>query len=57
MQEKKTIELEKILGRTHPDEFDVYIRENSDSMLSDVTSFCAYFKEILKKRNPRASAM
>lgn len=49
MQEKKTIELEKILGRTHPDEFDVYIRENSDSMLSEVTSFCAYFKEILKK--------
>ena len=37
MQEKKTIELEKILGRTHPDEFDVYIRENSDDFFEEVS--------------------
>ena len=49
MQEKQTYELEKILGKTHPDEYDDYIRENKDSMLSDSNSFSAFFKEVLKK--------
>ena len=49
MQEKQTYELEKILGKTHPDEYDDYIRENKDSMLSDSNSFSAFFKEVLKR--------
>ena len=49
MQEKQTYELERILGKTHPDEYDDYIRENKDSMLSDSNSFSAFFKEVLKK--------
>ena len=32
MQEKQTYELENILGKTHPDEYGDYIRENKDSM-------------------------
>lgn len=49
MQEKQTYELENILGKTHPDEYDDYIRENKDSMLSDSNSFSAFFKEVLKR--------
>ena len=50
MHEKETFELEKVLGTTHPEEFDIYVQENRDSLMSDSTSFCAYFKEILKKK-------
>ena len=49
MQEKETYDLEKVLGKTHPEEFDVYLRDNLESMLSASNSFCAYYKEILKK--------
>ena len=49
MQEKETYDLEKVLGKTHPDEFDIYIRDNLESMLSDSNSFCSYYKEILKR--------
>ena len=49
MQEKETNELEKVLGKIHPEEYGTYIKENKDSMLSDATSFCAYIKDIMKK--------
>ena len=49
MREKETYELEKVLGKTHPEEFDIYIRDNLESMMSDSTSFCAYYKETLKR--------
>lgn len=49
MQEKETNELEKVLGKTHLEEFDGFVQEYRDSLLSDSTSFCAFIKEIMKR--------
>ena len=49
MQEKETKELEKVLGKTHSEDFDGFMEENWDSMVSDQTSFSAYLKEIMKR--------
>ena len=49
MQEKETNELEKVLGKIHPEEYSTYIKENKDSMISDATSFSAYIKDIMKQ--------
>lgn len=49
MQEKETNELEKVLGKTHLEEFDDFVQEYRDSLLSDSTSFCAFIKEIMKR--------
>ena len=44
MQEKETRELEKVLGKTHLSDFDKYVDENKDSMISDSNSFSTYVK-------------
>jgi len=49
MQEKDTNELEKVLGSTHMSDYDTYVKDNKDSMLSDANSFFVYIKEIMRK--------
>ncbi len=50
MQEKETRELEKVLGKTHLSDFDTYMKENKDSMLSDSNSFSTYVKSLLGEK-------
>jgi len=47
MQEKNTDELEKTLGKTHLSDYDSYIENNKDSILSESNSFSTYVKELL----------
>jgi len=49
MREKETNELEKVLGKIHPEDYSAFIKENRDSMISDATSFSAYIKDIMKR--------
>ena len=49
MREKDTNDLEKVLGKTHPDGFRSFLETNGDSMILDAAGFCAYVKSILKK--------
>ena len=51
MREKKTQELENILGSTHLNDFDVYCNNNSDSMLTGDRDFSDYMKNIFKEKN------
>ncbi len=45
MQEKDTGELEKVLKNTHLSDYQAYVRDNSDSMLSDANSFYVMIKD------------
>lgn len=47
MQEKNTNELEKTLGKTHLSDYDSYIENNKDSILSESNSFSTYVKGLL----------
>lgn len=51
MREKKTQELENILGSTHLNDFEVYCNNNSDSMLTGDRDFSDYMKNIFKEKN------
>jgi hypothetical protein len=51
MNEKNTGDLEKVLGSTHVDDFDRYIDENQDSMMSSGDDFYIYIKELLHQKN------
>lgn len=50
MQEKETKELEKVLGKTHLSDYDAYVEENRESMLSDSNSFSTYVKELMSQK-------
>ncbi len=50
MQEKDTNELEKALGKTHLSEYDSYIENNKDSILSESNSFSTYVKDLLTEK-------
>ncbi len=50
MQEKETNELEKVLGKTHLSDYDAYVHENKDDLLSDANSFSTYIKEKLGEK-------
>ena len=50
MQEKETRELEKVLGKTHLSDFDKYVDENKDSMISDSNSFSTYVKGLMGEK-------
>ena len=50
MQEKDTNELEKVLGKTHLSDYDSYVQNNKDSMLSDSNSFSSYVKGKLSEK-------
>ena len=51
MQEKETHELEKTLATTHLNEFDGFMQENKESMVSDTNSFCSYVREVIKQKD------
>lgn len=50
MQEKDTNELENALGKTHLSDYDKYLKDNKDSMLSESNSFSTYVKELMHKK-------
>ena len=47
MQEKETKELEKVLGKTHLSDYDSFVEDNRDSMLSASNSFSTYVKGLM----------
>lgn len=51
MKEKDTRELVKILKETHISEYEAYIDENSESILSEANSFSTYIKDLIAKNN------
>ena len=42
MQEKDTNELEKALGKTHLSDYEDYLDNNQESMISEANSFPAF---------------
>ncbi len=50
MQEKDTNELEKVLGKTHLSDYDSYVQNNKDSLVSDSNSFSTYVKEKMAEK-------
>lgn len=48
MEEKNTVELEKVLKSTHPGDFAAYESENADSL--SASSFFDYIKNILEEK-------
>lgn len=50
MNEKNTIELEQILGSTHPKDFAAYCKENKESVVADEKAFVEYFKSLFKEK-------
>lgn len=49
-RKKTTEELEKILGDTHPEQFEKYLDENKDSMLEEDRPFYHYMKELIGQK-------
>lgn len=49
MTEKNTRDLEKILGKIHPSEIDVFIEENTESIITSEDAFSTYIKEKMKE--------
>lgn len=50
MNEKKTSELENVLGSTHLNDFDTYCKENKESLVLDEDAFSVYFKDLFKRK-------
>jgi len=50
MNEKSTIELEQILGSTHPQNFEAYCVSNKESVNGDELAFVEYFKSLFKEK-------
>lgn len=50
MSEKNTNDLKNVLGRTHLAEFEIYCRDNKDSMNTGISAFSIYIKDILSKK-------
>ena len=50
MNEKDTIELEKLLGSTHLKHFGMYCQENKESVVDDEKAFVEYFKSLFKEK-------
>ncbi|WP_022770096.1 MULTISPECIES: hypothetical protein [unclassified Butyrivibrio] len=50
MQEKETKELEKVLGKTHLSDYDSFVEDNRDSMLSASNSFSTYVKGLMAQK-------
>lgn len=50
MEEKKTTELENILGNTHISGFESYCEKNKHSMIETEDAFCVYIKDILHQK-------
>ena len=50
MREKKTNELEAVLGKTHPDGFAEYCMENRESMAGEHATFQVYVKDLMREK-------
>lgn len=50
MNEKSTVELEQILGRTHAKDFSDYCKKNKESVSDDEKVFVEYFKILIKEK-------
>lgn len=50
MSEKKTSELEKVLGSTHSSHFERYYKENKQDLLTGPDAFTVYIKNILSEK-------
>ena len=50
MNEKSTIELENVLGSTHPKDFTTYCKENKESVNEYENAFIEYFKSLFKEK-------
>lgn len=50
MQEKETAELEKVLGNTHMSDYEKYINENKNDLLSEASSFSTYVKNLMAEK-------
>ena len=50
MNEKDTLELDHVLGKTHLSEVTEYFKENADSILSGDRPFSDYMKTIIKRK-------
>ncbi len=51
MKEKKTTDLENILGSTHINDFETYCKNNKDSMMSEENLFSVYCKELFREKD------
>ena len=51
MQEKDTNELDKILARAHSSDYESFLEENKDSILSETNDFTVYMKQKFKEKN------
>lgn len=51
MTKKSTEELEKVLGKTHINEIDNYLKENEESLLNSDRPFSDYIRAIIKEKN------
>ncbi len=51
MQEKETGELKEVLGKTHLSDYDRFVEENNENMLSDANSFSTYVKNLLSEKS------
>ena len=51
MKEKRTTDLENVLGKTHLNSFQDYCKNNQDSIASEANSFSVYVKDILYKNH------
>jgi len=50
MEKKNTDELDKILGSTHPEDINEYLRENADSMREADRPFAGYMRKLIKEK-------
>ena len=50
MNEKKTEELENILGSIHVSDFEEFCRENKESLINEQNEFGIYMKELFRKK-------
>lgn len=50
MNEKRTSDLESVLGSTHVRDFDAFCKANKESMLSEDKAFTVYMKELFKEK-------
>ncbi len=51
MNEKDTLELDSVLGKTHLSEVKDYLKEYAESMLSEDRPFSNYMKTMIRKNN------
>lgn len=49
-KKKSTEELEKILGSTHPEQFEQYLQQNKESMLEKERPFYHFMKALIRKK-------